>query len=99
MSARSRLGAIAALVGVIALSSALSGSAASRAHARISSTLTAPGTNGRIAFRRWLDSSQSTGAIFTAEASGKNQRQVTRPESGAEDGNPDWSPDGSLLAF
>jgi Tol biopolymer transport system component len=99
MSARSRLGAIALLVGVIALSSALSGSAASRAHARIGTTLTSPGTNGRIAFRRWLDTSQSTGAIFTATASGKNELQVTRPESGTEDGFPDWSPDGSLLVF
>ena len=30
---------------------------------------------------------------------GKIARQVTRPDSGVEDGNPDWSPDGWLIVF
>jgi TolB protein len=99
MSARSRFGAIAALVGVIAISSALAGSSAFSAHASTGSAATSPGKNGRIAFRRWLDSAQSTGAIITVDASGKGEQQVTHPPSGAEDGSPDWSPDGSLLVF
>ena len=60
---------------------------------------TAPGKNGGIAFKRYLDSGRSTGAIFTVDASGKAERQVTRPEAGVVDDQPDWSPDGSLLVF
>lgn len=99
MSVRSRLGAIATLVGLIAVSSALAGGAAFSAHASPGATTTSPGKNGRIAFRRWLDSAQSTGAIVTVEASGKIEKQITQPPSGAEDGSPDWSPDGSMLVF
>jgi TolB protein len=99
MSTRSRFGATAALVVVIAVSSALAGGWGLSAHAQTGSIVTTPGKNGRIAYRRWLDSSQSTGAIFTAGANGKDELQVTRPASGVEDGSPDWSPDGSLLVF
>jgi TolB protein len=98
MSVRSRLGATAALVGVIAVSG-LTGSSVFAAHAKTGSTLTSPGKNGGIVFRRWLDSSQSTGALFTVGANGKGAQQVTRPEQGVEDGSPDWSPDGSLIVF
>jgi Tol biopolymer transport system component len=84
---------------VIAVSSALAGSSTFSAHATTGSTVTSSGKNGKIAFRRWLDSSQSTGALFVVGASGTGGQQVTRPETGAEDGRPDWSPDGSLLVF
>ena len=98
MSARSRLGATAALVSVIALSGARGKRGAPGAREdRIHRYVT--GKNGGIAFRRWLDSSQSTGAVFTVGANGKGAQQVTRPETGIEDGSPDWSPDGSLLVF
>ena len=60
---------------------------------------TAPGKNGRIAFKRYLDSGRSRGAIFTIDANGNAQRQVTKPGSGAVDDQPDWSPSGSLLVF
>jgi Tol biopolymer transport system component len=98
MSVRTRLGAIAALVGVIAVSG-LTASSAFSAHATRGAAVTSPGKNGAIAFRRWLDSSQSTGAVFTVGANGKGAQQVTHPDSGVEDGSPDWSPDGSLIVF
>ncbi len=98
MSLRSRLGATTALVSVIAVSGVTGGPVLS-AHAKTGSTATSPGKNGGIAFRRWLDSSQSTGAVFTVGANGKGAQQVTRPATGLEDGSPDWSPDGSLLVF
>ena len=69
------------------------GALVSTAHA------TAPGKNGGIAFKRYLDGGRSTGAIFTVDASGKAERQITMPEAGVVDDQPDWSPDGSLLVF
>jgi TolB protein len=60
---------------------------------------TAPGKNGRIAFKRYVYGGHSTAAIFTIDVSGKGERQVTKPESGVVDDQPDWSPDGSLLVF
>jgi TolB protein len=98
MPVRSRLAATAALVGVIAVSG-LTASSAFSAHATTGATVTSPAKNGAIAFRRWLDDSQSTGAIFTVGANGKGAQQVTRPETGVEDGSADWSPDGSLITF
>jgi TolB protein len=95
MSARTRLGAISALVGVIAVSASSSFSA----QATTGATVTSHGKNGGIAFRRWLDSSNSTGALFTVGANGNGAQQITHPESGVEDGSPDWSPDGSLIVF
>ena len=52
-----------------------------------------------IAFKRYLDSGHSTGAIFTIDAIGAGERQITKPEAGMMDDQPDWSPDGSLLVF
>jgi TolB protein len=98
MSRRNRLGTTAALVGVIAVAG-LAGSSVFSAQATTGSTATSSGKNGKIAFRRWLDSSQSTGAIFIVGRNGKDALQVTHPEPGVEDGSPDWSPDGSLLVF
>ena len=69
------------------------GALVSTAHA------TAPGKNGEIAFKRYLDTERSTGAIFTIDANGKAGRQVTKPEPGVVDDQPDWSPNGSLLVF
>jgi TolB protein len=60
---------------------------------------TSPGKNGRIAFKRYLDSGHSTGAIFTIGANGRGELQITEPKPGVKDDQPDWSPDGSLLLF
>jgi TolB protein len=62
-------------------------------------TATFDGENGRIAFRRFLDFDQTTGAIFTTRPDGTRERQVTHPESGDVDRNPDVSPDGRRIVF
>jgi TolB protein len=93
MRMRARLITITTLGCVVAASAALAAAAAP------ATSTTAPGKNGAIAFKRYLDSSRTTGAIFTMDASGKNVRQVTTPETGTVDDQPDWSPDGSLLVF
>ena len=60
---------------------------------------TAPGKNGRIAFRRYFTFDRSWGAVFTVNPDGTDVRQVTHPPKGIIDDQPDWAPDGSLLAF
>ena len=60
---------------------------------------TTPGENGRIAFKGYLDSARSTGAIFTIRPDGSGVRQITSPPAGTADDQPDWAPDGSLIAF
>lgn len=60
---------------------------------------TAPGTNGRIAFRRYFNDDHTKGAIFTINSDGSGERQVTRPPKGTWDDQPDWSPDGSMFVF
>jgi len=60
---------------------------------------TPPGQNGRIAFRRFLDLDQSSGAIFTIRPDGTRERQVTHPPAGTVDRNPDVSPDGRRIVF
>jgi TolB protein len=67
--------------------------------AAASSLATAPGKNGRIAFRRYLDKNQTWGAIFTINPDGTGAKQVTHPTKGTVDDQPDWSPSGSLLVF
>ena len=57
------------------------------------------GDNGRIAFRRYLDSAHTWGAIFTIAADGTGEQQVTHPPKGTVDDQPDWAPDGSQIVF
>ena len=54
---------------------------------------------GRIAFRRYLNSPQTRGAVFTINPDGTGEQQVTHPFDGIVDDQPDWSPDGTRIAF
>lgn len=85
-------GAVVALLGLLAAVVGVLGGAASAAPS------TAPGKNGRIAFRRYLGPNMKRGTIFTIGADRRHEQQVTRPHA-AEDDQPDWSPDGSSLVF
>jgi TolB protein len=60
---------------------------------------TAPGDNGRIAYRTYLDADRSTSAIFVLRPGGPGPRQVTHPRKGTADSQPDWSPRGNLIGF
>lgn len=60
---------------------------------------TFPDKNGRIAFRGFLNEDRSSGAVFTINPDGSGKRQVTFPEEGFVDRNPDISPDGRRIAF
>jgi len=55
--------------------------------------------NGQIAWQGFLDHNQSTAAIFAAKADGTDVRQLTHPDPGDQDANPDWSPNGSKILF
>lgn len=52
----------------------------------------APGANGRIAFTR-------DGAIWTMNADGTDERQLTTPVGEASDVSPAWSPGGTMIAY
>ena len=58
-----------------------------------------PPVTGRIAFRRFLDPSGTSGALFTSAVDGSAERQITEPPPSAVDDFPDWSPDGSRVLF
>jgi TolB protein len=60
---------------------------------------TAPGANGKIAFRTYFDGPQSWGAVFTINPDGSGARQLTHPRRGTVDDQPSWAPDGSLIVF
>ena len=64
---------------------------------------TSPGKNGRIAFTRYqlatVGGDPRGGAIFTVDANGRAERQLTRPAAHINDVQPDWSPDGSQIVF
>jgi TolB protein len=64
-----------------------------------SSTAAQPDLPGRIAFRRFLDAAQTHGAVFVADPDGSGEKQLTHPPAGVVDDQPDFSPDGKLIAF
>ena len=86
MTARRRLWIAAAAVAAL-------GAGAQSAHA------TAPGHNGRIAFRRFLDPDRTHGAIFTINPDGSAERQASNPPADASDDFPDVAADSSVIAF
>ncbi len=55
--------------------------------------------NGRIVFRRYLDPDQGKAAIFTMNPDGSHVSQITHPPKGWRDEYPEWSPDGTKVAF
>jgi Tol biopolymer transport system component len=59
----------------------------------------APALGGRIAFRRYFNDQQTTGAVFTIDPDGSHERQLTHPPAGVLDDQPAWSPDGRRVAF
>jgi Tol biopolymer transport system component len=62
-------------------------------------TATAPGTNGRIAYRTYFDVRQSWGAVFVMQPDGSSKKQITHPPRGVVDDQPSWAPDGSLITY
>ena len=60
---------------------------------------TPPGKNGRIVFTRYATAERHSGALFTLTANGSGERRLTRPGSNVVDVHPDWSADGSRVAF
>jgi TolB protein len=60
---------------------------------------TAPGKNGKLAFRGYLDADHTWSALFTANPDGSATRQITHPPRRVLDIEPDWSPDGKQLVF
>jgi TolB protein len=77
-------GALGALIVAVSISVALA---------------TAPGQNGGIAFRRYLDAKQTRAAVLTIAADSSGERQITRPPAHTLDDQPDWSPDGRRIVF
>src|SRR5436305_6603763 len=72
------------------------------ATAALAAHATAPGKNGQIAFRRFFDSRQQTGAIFLINPDGSGESQLTHPPAGAIDAQGaqmSFSPDGTKLLF
>ena len=57
---------------------------------------TAPGKNGDITFRRFID---GVGVLFTIHPDGTGERRVLTPPEGSTDDFPDFASDGSLIAF
>ncbi len=61
---------------------------------------TSPGRNGTIVFRRYLNSDHSSGALFVVSPNGSGVKQLTHPAAAwVLDNEPDWSPDGTRVAF
>ncbi len=85
--------------GLLLLVAVVAAVAATLAVAVEPSQATYKAKNGRIAFRRYFDDAHHRSAIFTINPDGTGERQVTHPPKGFVDDQPDWSPDGALLAF
>jgi TolB protein len=73
------------------------GSRATTTPKSISVTLEPPA--GKLIFRRFIDSAETTGALFSSNTDGSHEAQLTKPAKGEIDSNPDWSPDGTRVVF
>jgi TolB protein len=60
---------------------------------------TVHGPNGRVAFRQYLNTEQTHGAIFTIKPGGTGLHQVTHPVRGVITTEPDWSPNGRWIVY
>jgi TolB protein len=78
---------------------ALAAAAAAAGLAPAAALATAPGTNGQVAFRRYLGPDRTNGAIFVAAPDGSGERQITSAPQNASDDYPDLASDGSFAAF
>ena len=57
------------------------------------------GHNGRIAFRRYLNDTQTRGAIFTISRGGTKLHELTNPGRRVVTDEPDYSPNGRWIVF
>ena len=58
-----------------------------------------PVTNGRIAFRRFLNADKSMGNIFTINPDGTGLQQVTSSPENTVSTEPSWSADGQWIVY
>ncbi|MEO6115336.1 MAG: hypothetical protein ABIP33_03035 [Pseudolysinimonas sp.] len=54
---------------------------------------------GRIVFRQFLDAVQTQGALFVINTDGTHKMQLTKPAAAENDGEPNWSADGTRIAY
>lgn len=57
------------------------------------------GSNGRLVIREYFNADHTNGALFTINPDGTHRVQITFPASNVLDTEPDWSPDGTQIAF
>ncbi|MFD0350213.1 TolB family protein [Kitasatospora aburaviensis] len=55
--------------------------------------------NGLIVGRIFLTADRTNSAVFTIAPDGSGAQQLTRPPAQTRDDHPDWSPDGTTVAF
>jgi TolB protein len=60
---------------------------------------TAPGHNGKLVFRRYLDADHTWSVLFTANPDGSGVQQITHPPRRVLDIVPNWSPTGKKIVF
>jgi TolB protein len=60
---------------------------------------TAPGHNGKLVFRRYLDADHTWSALFTGNTDASAIRQITSPKRRVLDIVPNWSPNGKQIVF
>jgi Tol biopolymer transport system component len=82
-----------AVISTLAAAAIATPSASAAAHASPKAA-----SNGRIVFRRWLDSHHTRGEIFTINPNGTGLLQVTHTPKGAST-EPDPSPDGRWIDY